>query len=81
MRQLLLTDWHFIRLLRLALGIWIGISAIQKQDMLLGFLSTFLLWQAISNTGCCGSSGCQEPQSKANQAETTEVGFEEVKTK
>jgi hypothetical protein len=81
MRQLLLTDWHIVRLLRLVLGVWIGVSAIQKQDVLLGFISTFLLWQAISNTGCCGTSGCSAPQSKANQPSKTEVNFEEIKTK
>ncbi len=81
MKQLLLTDWHVTRWLRLGLGIFMGASAIQTHDAFVGLLATFLLWQAVTNTGCCGASGCTVRESKGNPSQTSEVRFEEVKTK
>lgn len=76
--QTLLTGWHFMRWLRLGLGIFIAIQAIQNHDTLSGFIAAFFLFQAATNTGCCGSNGCAVPIKKTN---IEEIEFEEVKTK
>lgn len=64
MKQLLLTNWYFMRWLRLIIGIGISIHAVQIHDILSGMLAAFLLLQAILNTGCCGTNGCDLPTKK-----------------
>lgn len=66
-KHTLLTNWHFMRWLRLIIGIVISIHAFQSQDILSGLLAAFLLFQAILNTGCCGSNGCDLPHAKRKE--------------
>lgn len=63
-KQLLLTNWHAMRWIRLILGIALSIHAFVSHDVLSGLLATFLLFQALLNTGCCGASGCDIPNTK-----------------
>lgn len=69
-----------MRVLRLILGIYIGIQAMLVADALSGMISVFFLYQAITNTGCCGVQGCAIPAKKQNQP-TQEVTFQEVDVK
>lgn len=80
-KQTLFTGWHFMRWLRLGLGIFIAIQAIQLHDTLTGFIAAFFLFQAATNIGCCGTSGCAVPTTKNNTDKIEEVTFEEFKTK
>ncbi|MEO8711559.1 MAG: hypothetical protein ABI405_05515 [Parafilimonas sp.] len=68
-KQTLFSNWHFMRWLRLAIGIYAGVKAIQLNDMLLGFLSAFLLIQSLTNTGCCAAGGCAVPKIRNDQPE------------
>ncbi|MEO8719534.1 MAG: hypothetical protein ABI297_08770 [Ginsengibacter sp.] len=63
-KQTLFADWNFMRWLRLGLGIIVGIQAFEMHDPLLGFLSAFLLFQSVTNTGCCGGARCAIPKTK-----------------
>ncbi|MCE9538160.1 MAG: hypothetical protein K8R85_02955 [Bacteroidetes bacterium] len=81
MKQMLFTGWNFMRWLRLGLGIFIAIQAIQNHDTLSGFISAFFLFQAVTNTGCCSSGGCSVPSSKKNFNKIEDVKFEKIKTK
>ncbi len=58
MKELLFTGWNYMRWIRLILGILIAIQAIVQKDVLSGLLATFLLFQAGTNTGCCGDASC-----------------------
>ncbi len=78
-RQTLFTGWNFMRWLRLGLGIFIAIQAVQTQDTLSGFIAAFFLFQAVTNTGCCGTNGCAMPISKKHSEDGEEVKFEEIK--
>lgn len=60
--QTILTGWNFMRWLRLGLGVLIAVQAYQMNDTLSGLLAGFFIFQAVSNTGCCGSGGCSIPQ-------------------
>lgn len=80
-KQTLFTGWHFMRWLRLGLGVFIAIQAIQTHDTLAGFIAAFFLFQAVTNTGCCGSNGCAVPTPKNDNDEMEDVKFEEIKTK
>lgn len=77
--QMLFTGWNFMRWLRLGLGSFIAVQAIQTSDPFAGFLAAFFLFQAVTNTGCCGAGGCAVPVSKADASKVKNVVFEEVK--
>ncbi|WP_299762660.1 hypothetical protein [uncultured Pontibacter sp.] len=67
----LLTGWHLARRIRLALGTVLLIQAIAASDMLVGAFSILLFGQALTNTGCCGPSGCNVPLPKQHKKDTT----------
>lgn len=78
-KETLLTDWTFMRILRLGIGIYIAILAVETLSILSGFFASFFIFQAITNTGCCGSNGCAVPIKKNNLDKTEEITDEEVK--
>ena len=77
--QTLFTGWHFMRWLRLAFGIYVAYQAFVMHDNMLAFLSAFFLFQAVTNTGCCGAQGCAVPITKKESTKAEEVEFEEIK--
>lgn len=82
MKATLFTGWHFMRWLRLILGVVVGISAFQIHDSISGFVAAFFLFQAVTNTGCCGTSGCATTNTSEKQnATATEIEYEEVNGK
>ena len=78
-KQTLFTGWNFMRWLRLGLGIFISVQAIQDHDPFSGFIAAFFLFQAAMNTGCCGVNTCSAPLSKDISEKTVDAAFEEVK--
>ena len=78
-KQILFTGWHIIRWVRLGLGILIAVQAIQNHDPFSGFIAAFLLFQAATNTGCCGVNGCAVPVSKDLPEKPVDAEFEELK--
>lgn len=59
----LLTNWSLMRWLRLIMGVIIAFQAFQLKDGLLGILAAFFIYQALSNTACCGAGACSvEPK-------------------
>ncbi len=78
-KETLLTNWNFMRFLRLGLGIYIAVQAVETRSLLSGIIAGFFLFQAITNTGCCGSNACAVPIKKSNSDTTKEVDFEEIK--
>lgn len=78
-KETLFNNWNFMRFLRLGLGIYIAIQAVETLSILSGIVAVFFLFQAITNTGCCGSNGCAVPLKKGNSDKTEEVEFEEIK--
>lgn len=78
-KETLFTNWSFMRILRLGLGIFFAIQAIQVHDTFAGFASIILLFQAITNTGCCGARGCAVPKNKNSSEKSQEIEFEEIK--
>jgi hypothetical protein len=65
----------------LGAGIFFAVQAIQIQDTVAGFISAIFLFQAFTNTGCCGVSGCALPRDGKNTGTTEVVEYEEVKEK
>jgi hypothetical protein len=80
--QRITTGWGFIRLLRLALAIFVIVEAFKNYDLLFGALGIILLAQALFNVGCCASAGCEvNSRVKAGTPATSEseITFKEIK--
>ncbi len=75
----LLNNWNLMRWLRLLFGLYLGYQAFVLKDSMSGFLGAFLLIQAITNTGCCGSGGCSVPAVKNKDIKSEEPDFEIIK--
>lgn len=79
-KQRLLTNWHLMRIMRLAIGVWMLVMAVQTRDWVVGMFSAFFLYQAVTDTGCCGSKGCYAPPvDNKSKPLTEEVEYEEIK--
>ena len=79
-KQMIFTNWHFMRWLRLVLGGFIAVQAIQNHDLIPGLIGAFFLYQAITNTGCCGANGCAvTPAKKTEHTKVKDIEFEEIK--
>ena len=80
-KQRLLTNWHIMRILRLGIGIWLLIAGITMKDWAAGFFSIFFLYQAVTDTGCCGASGCSPGINRTANKTTdlAETEYEEIK--
>ncbi|MBS1530352.1 MAG: hypothetical protein JSU01_08595 [Bacteroidetes bacterium] len=79
-RQRLLTNWHFMRILRLVLSIWILVMAIPARDWAMGLIGVFFLYTALAGVGCCGPAGCYVPErGKDMKNNIKDTDYEEVK--
>ncbi len=77
MKQLLLSNWSLVRVLRVALGIAIVVQAIMMKDVLFGVMGTLLTIMPLFNIGCCTTGTCIAPPGK-NKQDTKEIIYEEV---
>ena len=58
MKTIFTTGWNFMRILRVAIGVWALVLAIRDHDMLTGAFVAFILFTGIMNTGCCATGTC-----------------------
>lgn len=58
MLSILKNNWHFMRILRLALGGLAVVEYFSMHDLLLLFIGGVFLVQGIFNIGCCGDGVC-----------------------
>ncbi len=80
-KSTLFTNWHLVRILRLVFGVFVLVQAVTMRDALAGMISALFLYQAITNTGCCGASGCAVPTTSVNKDQKIEeVEYEEIKS-
>ena len=80
MKIKLFTGWHFMRFFRLFFGIYAAVQFVESHEMLAGLISTFFLYQAVTNTGC-GVNACEANTSKKENNTIEDVTFEEIKIK
>ncbi|MBS1946515.1 MAG: hypothetical protein JST47_02000 [Bacteroidetes bacterium] len=78
-KQMIFSGWHLARIIRLAFGMIMSINAIATHDPLSGIIGALFLFQAVTNTGCCGTS-CAAPLRSQKEADEKEIVFEEVKS-
>jgi VanZ family protein len=63
MKQLLFSNWHFMRYLRFAFAVFLFYNAFETQEWFFIVFGIFFLFQAVFNFGC-GSNGCRLPIEK-----------------
>lgn len=67
-----------MRVLRLALGIFIIVQGVQTKEWLFVALGGLFSLMPLLNIGCCGSSGCNTPVSKSNK-KVEDISYEKVR--
>lgn len=82
-KKKLFTNWHTMRWVALATGIFFAGMAFIYKDALTGVLSAFFIFQAVTNTGCMVAQSCGLPAGTANMnqdaSSKNEIEFTEVK--
>ena len=78
--ETLRNNWHFMRVLRLSLGLFIAYQAVKTQDAFSGLMAAFFLFQAISNTGCCGAQACSSASFNTKEPKAEALIYEEIKS-
>lgn len=76
MMRTITTNWSIMRGGRLVIGVIALVQSIIQQDVIVGIVAGFLLFTAIANVGCCGSTGCAVKYNK--QIKESEVEYEEL---
>ncbi|RAR73928.1 hypothetical protein CLV55_103252 [Flavobacterium aciduliphilum] len=63
MKQLLFTNWHLMRIIRLAFALFLFYNAYETHEWFFIIFGVFFLVQVIFNMGC-GPKGCSLPNNK-----------------
>jgi hypothetical protein len=77
MKETLLTGWSFMRWLRLFMGIYIVITSFTGKNYIFAAIGGLFIFQALTNSGCVTCAIIPNP--KAEQIDTDNIGFEEIK--
>lgn len=73
-----LSNWNFMRVLRLALGIYIIVQGFVDNQWLFVALGGLFSLMPLLNIGCCCASGCNTPVRKSNK-KLEDISYEEVR--
>lgn len=77
MKQIIFSNWNFMRFLRLGLGIAVLVQAFLARDVLFAVLGILFTAMPVFNLGCGGTNGCYvPPQKKPSSAK--DITYEEV---
>lgn len=68
MKQVILTNWNFIRVLKLAFGFYASYEAIANSQYLLLILAAIFFYQSVFNVSACGMGGSCGVDSKQPQS-------------
>jgi hypothetical protein len=83
LKKRVFTNWHTMRWVALAIGIFFAGMAFVYKDAFTGVLSAFFIFQAVTNTGCMVSQSCGVPAGTTDMNQDTsnknEIEFTEVK--
>lgn len=77
MKDRMLSNWTFSRILRVIIGIVIIGMAIDRADIASGIIGAIFTGMGVFNIGCCGSGACYIPV-KNSKKDSKDISFEEV---
>lgn len=72
------SNWGFLRLLRLGMGVAVLLQGIMGKDPMFAAMGGLFTLMPLFNIGCCGSSGCGVTPKRGGQ-ERQEIAYEEVR--
>jgi hypothetical protein len=75
----LLKNWHFVRVLRLVLGIIFILNGLSEKYWFLLAVGGLFIYQAFMNSSC--NIACQYPMTKDSINKSEKIEFEEIKHK
>lgn len=76
----LLSNWHFMRVLRAGIAFYAFTEVYRTGDWMLFALGSIFALQAIFDVGCCGAAGCApRPARNLKATDNEEVVYEELK--
>lgn len=78
MKQAILSNWNFMRFIRLALGVFILVQAVMAGDWAMGLLGAAFTSMPLFNIGCCGAGGCNTTPTNKTSETTKNISYEEV---
>jgi hypothetical protein len=58
MKNKILANWNFIRIIRLIVGIIIIIEAVTSKNYILAIPGVFFAGMAVLNSSCCNNGNC-----------------------
>lgn len=75
----ILSNWNFMRILRLAMAIFIIFQGIETAQWLFVIAGIIFALMPIFNVGCCGTSGCNTNQNSKQNSKNQETTYTEIK--
>ena len=76
MKNKILSGWHFMRVIRLLLGVAVIVQSFIIKDIMFAIAGFLVTAMAVFNIGCCGTGNCNIP--KKNAGTKKEISYEEV---
>lgn len=74
----ILKNWNFVRLLRLAMGVFLIVEAVKSGMWILVAVGVVFIIMPLLNIGCCANGSCNVPSSRSKN-NRDEVEYEEIK--
>lgn len=78
MKDMIFSNWNFIRFLRLGMGLVILVQAVIAADIMFGLIGLLFTGMAVFNASCCGAGACATPPANKD-AGSKEISYEEIK--
>lgn len=76
------SNWGVLRIFALLMGCFVMSQAVATSSTMAMVFGAFILFQAVTNTGCFSTKGCAVPATemqKANATDAADAEFTEVK--
>ena len=73
-----LKDWDLMRVLRLALGIFILVQGITTREWMIAVLGGLFALMPLLNIGCCSAAGCNHTPLSRGKRKIEDTTFDEV---
>lgn len=71
-------SWNFIRVIRLAMGIFLVVEAVKSGMWFLVFVGVIFVAMPLFDIGCCAAGNCSVPKRDFGKT-VDEVEYEELK--
>ncbi len=79
MKQILFSNWTFLRFIRLIMGLVIVAQAVVAHDAMFGVAGFLFTIMALFNTGCCAAGSCNTVTKPADKnTAPANITYEEV---